>query len=279
MGFLNILKKKEKSSADLGLDLPPEPPKNIGEDLPMDEPVDEELMVKPPKPKKNVPKSKKKKDKLPELPPLPEEDELDIPPLPIDSKPDIKKDELDLPPPPLIQREEKKGLFSFLKSKKKDETESLPKIEEEMPELPKEDIPPLPPLDVKEEMPPLPMEEKMPDIPVQRPLDFEEHVVPKEVMPEVEEPAPIQEMQMPIPREISPKAVVKQKFITINEFQSIQGSITELKVSLKSIDSFFGKSEENKPIVEKEYSELNNSLYDIHKKIMFIDKNLFKEAA
>lgn len=270
MAFLNFMKKREELPSDIDLDMPPEPPKMMEEEILTEEPIDEELMpLKKTKPKKLKVKAPKE-EKLPELPPLPEvggEEFPALPPLPEEEKkplpelaeklpplPEEKPEELgELPPPPQIGKE-KKGFFSFLKPKKAAEKLPLPKIEEEIPA-----VPPLP--GAGEEFPAIP------------PLPEKEEVLPK------------LEKEIPVPKLIEPlkpepeKPIIKQKFITIDDFRQIQGNISDTKGILKGIDDFFTKLEEVKGIGDKEYLELNNSLQDIQRKIMFVDKTLFKEQS
>ena len=100
-------KKEEELPSDIDLDVPPEPPKMLGEEISTEGPIDEELM---PGAKIMKSKAKSKEEELPELPPLPEMEE-ELPPLPeLEEK---KHEELELPPPPGI-KPKKKGLFPFI---------------------------------------------------------------------------------------------------------------------------------------------------------------------
>ena len=257
MGLLNRLKKKEGLPSDIDLDVPPEPPKmGIGGEISTEEPIDEELMI--PKKKLTKPKPLKAKEKLAELPQLPEEEMFpEFPPLP-EEEPSfgLKENEMGFPPPPEIKKE-KKGLFSFLKPKKVAEDLQFP------------EMPPLP--EGGNEFP------GMPNLPNEGEKEFEMPPVPEEVP---FSPQPVKPLKPIVKQPLPPirKAVRKQKFITINDFQNMQDDINDIRSSLKDIDSFFAGLEENKSIRDKEYTEFHNDLQDINKKIMFVDKSLFKEA-
>ncbi len=275
MGLLNILKKREELPSDIDLDLPPAPPEiGMEEDIPIEEPVDEELMFTNKRPIKAKPsKAKEEFEELPELPPLPEEEEQGIkapirsyleepemPPLPEEelSLEDLEEESLELPPPPEIKKEKRKGLFSFLKTKKVVEKIPLAKKKEfpEMPSLPKfeeEELSEIPPLTETEE------EKEFPEIPT----------LPEEEIPPS---PPITEQILPSREEL----IKKTRFIAINDFEHIQNEINNIKITLKGSEPFFAKLEEDKPARDKKYEEFRNYLDDIHKKIMFVDKNLFK---
>lgn len=265
MVFLNFMKKREELPTDIDLDIPPEPPKMMEEDVPIEEPIDEELMPKAKSKKVKEKALKAKKRELPELPPLPkmEEEELsalpeeeefgklpELPPLPEEKSEELG--ELDLPPPPEIKNE-KRGFFSFLKPKKAAKELGLPRIEEEIPEMPtfpevSEEFPEIPPLSKEKEIPTIPQS--------------------------VEPLKPVAEKPMPEIKEIKPV----KKFVTINDFRQIQSDIGGTKDILKGVDGIFSKLEEVKNIGDKEYVELRNGLQDIQRKIMFVDKVLFKEV-
>ncbi len=290
MAFLNFAKKKEKIPDTTDLDIPPEPPKIVEEEISTKEPMDEELM--PFKPKT------KAKERLPEIPPLPSIEELE--PLP-ESEEELAAEELkelELPPPPV----KKKRRFFFRKPKKVAEKLPLPSIEEELPPLPplpeeEKELPPLP--EIEEEippMPPLPKEEEFPEIP---PVPETEEEIPAmpplpekvPTLPELEReihftplkptPPPERPVREPLrPKEPLPEEgiSIRKKFITIDDFKQIQNNITNTKSTLKDIHFYLSELEEHKKM-DRKYLELNNSLQDIQKKLVFVDKTLFKEVA
>jgi len=298
MAFLDFMKKKDKGLGDIDLDMPPEPPKmGIEGGSSTKGPIDEELM---PPPGAKFMKAKKRKapkieEELPEIPPLPKLEEEKLPPLP-----DVHEEMPELPPLPDIHEEPKKkkismpkikgkGLFGMFKKKK---------VEEEMPPLPHEEMPELPPLpDVHGE--PLPKEaEELPELPP-LPEEKEEELPELPELPEIEE-APKVERKLPIPPTIGPfKAepeekhevvepvkevvketpVVKRKFVTIDEFRNVQSNINDARGVLKGIDAFLSEISEDKSAIDREFSEWNNCLKDIQKKILFVDKTLFEEQS
>ncbi|MBU0629165.1 MAG: hypothetical protein KKC75_08310 [Nanoarchaeota archaeon] len=286
MAFFGSKKKRGGLPDNFDLDMPPEPPKiGIEDDFSSTDSPDEELMpyLKSSK-KQSMPELPELPDmdehELPELPPLPDLEEYhgspsipssrydslnsqELPPLPdMDEHQDFPKlDNFELPPLPSTQKKEKKGLFAFLKSKK------APK---KMPESRLETLPPLPDMEEHElpELPPLPHEDEE----IEPEHEFEEKPTP----PIRVEPQPI--------RQIKPqkeKKVVEQpitRFININEFKKIQDGINSSKSSLKGIDAFFSELDSSKSHQDKKYEGIYNTFQDIHKKIQFIDKTLFKEV-
>jgi len=300
MAFLHFKKKGGPVPSDIDLDMPPEPPKMM-EDEPMpEEPINEELMSIPPPKKAKAKKSKK--EEIPELPPLPEEGDLgqlpELPSLPEEKGKELEEEipelpdmEGELPPPPELKTK-KQGFFSFLKTKKTAKDLELPKIDEVAPEIPPlaedkgEELPEMPPLpeiegkeDIKEfpEIPELPKDTggEIPELP---PLPEEAPTIPPiETIkaPELERPEPIPKIPE-VPKEEAIEKPTK-KFITIDEFREVQGSISNIKSTLKGIDDVFSKIEEAKINGDKEYVGLYNNLKDAQNKIMFVDRTLFKE--
>jgi hypothetical protein len=216
------------------------------------------------------------------LPPIPKIKEPELPPLPKE-----------------VEKPKKKGLFSLFKGKKevkKDELKGfqlpdiegarefpelppLPKEESKfsgMPELPKEDneLSQLPEMEEPSELPPLQKDDglQLPEIgepKEQSPLPVAK-VAPKPVEPQIYTGAPVEEKNNRVP-------VIGKKFITIEDFRQIQDGISNTKNNLKDSDSSFDKLEENKNGRDKSYVDWSHSLHEMQKKIMFIDKILFKE--
>jgi hypothetical protein len=304
MGFLDFMKKKGELPADIDLDMPPEPPKMMMDEISAERPIDEELI--PRKGKLKVKAKVKKEPELPEIPPLPEMEE-DMPPLPkmeedLGELPEEKNKGFDLPPPPM---EKKKGLFSFLKPKKTAKKLSLPELGMDIPEMPplpemKGEFPEMPSMPEEHDdfsrLPPLPkqhiseedryapkFEREMPiKAPVELPEIHAEPLKPKvePIRPPVEEPIikePIQPIvEEHVHREEVPQ-VKRKKFITIDNFRQVQDSINSTKNTLKGVDGFFTKLGEVKHEGDTEYAGLRSSLRDIQSKIVFVDKVLFRE--
>jgi hypothetical protein len=274
MSFLNIARKGGKLPSDIELDVPPAPPKMMQRaDDSTTEAINEELMV---------PKPNKLTSNLSKLPPIPKIKEPELPPLPKE-----------------VEKPKKKGLFSLFKGKKevkKDELKGfqlpdiegarefpelppLPKEESKfsgMPELPKEDneLSQLPEMEEPSELPPLQKDDglQLPEIgepKEQSPLPVAK-VAPKPVEPQIYTGAPVEEKNNRVP-------VIGKKFITIEDFRQIQDGISNTKNNLKDSDSSFDKLEENKNGRDKSYVDWSHSLHEMQKKIMFIDKILFKE--
>lgn len=281
MAFLNFKKKRGELPADMDLDLPPEPPKFMDEEISAERPLDEELMPVP-EPKKGLrgKAAKGRKEELPELPPLPDIEE-ELPPLPdegedIEEMPSLEEpteepgeEGLELPPPP-GRWEEKRGLFSFFKTKKADKDLPLPRIDEEIPEMP-----PMPESMEMEGPPEMPIKEKeeisMPWL-EEEPISVPARIIsPKKTEKPAAEPLKQAERT-------EERIIPKTKFITIEEFKHIEGDANSARDSLKDIDALSSKFEEVKEIGDKEYAMLRENLQDIQRKIMFIDKELFKEV-
>ena len=250
MGLLSFKKRKDELPTDFDLDMPPEPPKGFKGDISLDEPIDEEMMI----PGKEQYRRPIMDEELPEIPPLPEmEDEM----LPKSET----MDELGPVLEPALPEKKKKGFFSFLGSK--GPAKKLPEIEREGVSLP-----PLP-----EDM----GAEEFPDIP-----SLSEENEDMANMPEIEEGyAPKAIVQQPIKeakKRVKDEGAKKIKFITINDFRYIQDGINNGRASLKGVDVFFTELEDIKSDTDKRYIDLHNNLKDIQKKVVFVDKTLFKEG-
>ena len=289
MGFLSLIKKRDESlDVDLAnLDLPPEPPKIGAEWDKGNEAIDEELM--PPIIKKNEAKYKKPKKEEIELPPLPKLEELDqgigpeFPTLPpeeeLSQEEDIepqslpefgelpKEEELDIPPPPMPMRQEKKPFFGFLKPKKGKAITipvgELPPLDEiqEFGKDEEQELPAFP--EIEEEFKPLPeLEEETPFAPRIEPL--------QQIQPMTRKPS--------IKEEIRAEKIEGQlsKFIRVDDFRNILNYIYEIRSYLKDDNLIFTKLEEIEAAKNKRYEELHNNLVDIQRKMLFVDKTLFK---
>ena len=267
MGLLNLMGKKRELPMDIDLDMPPAPPKiGMEEETYREEPIDEELMPlnkKALKPRKI--KAPKIEEELPEIPPLPEMEEPELPHLPEEEEQLPQLEDIELPPFPEDVPEskaKKKGLFSFLKPRK---------AVKEMP-LPKEEfagLPPLPELGEEKEFPELPTLEE--DMGAASIGPFKEEM--GEVPPRIETEVHINRPREPLRQVVEN---VKPKFVTITNFRDIQKEINNAKSSLKGIDLFFARLEEVKNVRDKAYKEWYDSLNDIHRKVMFVDKTLFE---
>ena len=286
MAFLGFKQKRGGLQDNFDLDMPPEPPKiGIEDDFSSTDSPDEELMpyLKTSK-KQNKPKMPESyNDELPELPALPDLDDENpaippsrygsithsqLPAWPEEHESDNISNfgDLKLPQLPDIKKE-KKGLFSFLKLKKAPKKAQLQGKEEFS------NLPPLPDFGSEHELPELPSFSNR-DEEYRSEQEFEE--APISALPaRFEQPTP----KPPKPQK--EKKITEQpltKFITLNEFKSIQNGINDSKSSLKGIDSFFSDIDSAKANQDKKYEGLYNSLQDIHRKILFIDKTLFKEV-
>jgi len=204
MGLLKFKKRKESFPSFADLDIPPEPPKMLRQTF-------EEQPTIPELPKDDF--------ELPELPPL-DDNMLS-----------------DLPPPPQIKKE-KKGFFSFLKTKKA-------------------------PADL--ELPELPALEKIPSIKMEEPE-------------EAPEPAEVEEQETQTPAPAQQANVTLKRFIKLEDFRNIQDEIANAKAILRGSDELFTKLEELGALEDKSFSDLSGNLRDVHNKIMFADKSLFKEV-
>jgi hypothetical protein len=190
--------------------------------------------------------------------------------------------ELDAPPePPKSWMEEPSS------SEPIDQEMMLPN--RNLPQQPKlEDIPPLPEEPVMPQMEddfntPLPevkpkkgwfKKKELPEIP---PLPSEEPAqefptIPKE---EVEEPVAETKEQPEVPQ----KQPVREKYVSMEQFRTIQENISDAKHVIRSIDEFLVKFSEDKEAESREHSLLRDSLANIHEKIIFIDKTLFEESS
>jgi|TARA_B100001971_G_C18208994_1_gene549425 hypothetical protein len=213
---------------------------------------------------------KSKKDKLE----MPFEGDLDMPPPP----PIGIKDEL----PPMPKFNEKP--FSMPEEKIK----TLPDLEQIEPEthmgaLPKP--PEIPELGGKvkphtiEELP------ELPEIPVERPQEPMIHKFkPPKSMPlmhKIRQVSPLEKMEKAAVR--AGKEVLKHEpaplkpiFLRVETFKDIRKDISVIRNGLKNNDEVLTKLGNTKNAKDNEFNKWQKTMEDVQKKMMFIDKNLFK---
>ena len=102
-------------------------------------------------------------------------------------------------------------------------------------------------------------------------------------MPQAAPKIPIQE---PITQQIAPQQESyeyedrherpRNIFIRVEDFRNALGSIAVIRRDLKNSDENLSKMEHMKASKEKHYDKLKSSLADIERKLIFIDKSLFK---
>ena len=201
------------------------------------------------------------------------------------------------------------GFLKFLKKEKKEKMldESLdvppppPSIKEELPEIPKfEEEKPLPkefpPFEFKEEKP-IPAEEKLPEMPKEPkleipgfpPLEEEYKFVPKPPMKEpVMEPLPKKELIKPELREAedifreekrpSNRELVSKgpTYVRLDKFKGTLKSLNKIRSDLKKSDKFLHDLIKSKEEKDKDFEKWHTIMEDIQKKLIFIEKTLFK---
>ena len=161
-------------------------------------------------------------------------------------KPRLTGSELDVPPiPPPTEEGEDLGLTSI-----------------------GEDIPP-PPLD-EDMLPPFPG-------PVEEERKPFEDFIPKEESVLVTEEAPITGEAVKPPVVFSDeKIVIKPIFVRAEKFKGVLGEIGGIKTDLKKSENAVASINSLEGSKEKELVKWQNVLNDVEKKLMLIDKTLFK---
>ena len=185
-------------------------------------------------------------------------------------------DELDLPPapPPL-------GDF--------DKDITLP----ELPDIGEEIIPQELKFDFPEEERYVPSKERMPEFPKFFPIEEKPPApMPPISAPSMLEPMPHEEEHSPVSTDTYPKISVKhiahekrisrerligeKIYIRIDRFKAALGNISVLRNDLKKSEEALMKLETVKNSKDKSFDKFKASLDDLQKKLIFIDKTLFK---
>lgn len=207
-------------------------------------------------------------------------------------------DELDLPPapPPLEGFEDNlpdfPNLPDFDEQKISIKPEDMPKFEfpeeeENMPDLDKEEpVPDLAPVQDMEEKP-IPSI-AAPEIPQREPIMLQ---LPEDILPK---PIPVKaepEEQPPMEIETHPKAerklfvhekrlhrmsVAKTVYVRVDNFKATLGSVNIIRNDLRKSEEALMKLETIKISKDRSFDKVKSSLEDLQKKLIFIDKTLFK---
>jgi len=293
MGMFDFL-KKDKSSTDAGMDLPP---------VPKIEGIDGTGLPEPGK-TPDLPDSS--------LPPLPTDVPGAVPPAPTEEK--LEAPKMDLPPPPALGAEPDKPPMELPElppeepaipetpaaepkppavpeTPEKPELPAMPAAPVEdkppIPEAPKPEFPPMPAAPgelVPDKIPPL---EGLPEAPAFEPEEFkpaplvEEPVLPEQPM---YEPA-----DMPKAADFSPAEFVPAEkhepvrrdirgpmFIRTDRFKAIIEDIEHVKSRFTDEDDIFSRIGDVKSSQDKIYENYRQTLEDIQRKLLFIDRSLFE---
>ena len=160
----------------------------------------------------------------------------------------------------------------------------FPELEEKMPELEQDDsMPELPSFPEIEEGPmqpiaPIRVPEQMPSMPEQMPEAEEKEIAQEETKIEPSETYPrtgrrLFEHEKRLFRE-RPKA--KTIYIKVENFKAMLGSINMVRGDLRSSEEALMKLENIKSSKDKSFDKIKSSLDDLQKKLIFVDKTLFK---
>jgi len=215
-------------------------------------------------------------------------------------------DELDLPPaPPHLEGfEEKIDLPEFpdFEEKEISETEEMPKFdfpekEEEIPELSEESIPDFPTFpDVKEEqlpsIPPISAPSEIPEPMPELETPFPSTLTPPPVQEQKEESSVeegIPKAEFPEPHLKMGRGLFRHEkkvffegpsgksiYVKVDNFKAMLGSINMVRSDLKKSEGALTKLESIKNSKDKSFDKVKSSLEDLQKKLIFIDKTLFK---
>jgi len=201
----------------------------------------------------------------------------------------------------------KGGIVGFLKFLKKSKQDKL-----EMPMDEDLDMPPPPPIGMKENLPPMPKfdekpfsipEEKITTLPDLEPIEPEisdeelpkppemprfekksELVTPPKIippMPKIKPISPIEKMERVAMRE--GRGVLRHEevpskpiFLGVEKFKEIRRGINVARNDLKNAGEVLMKLMDMKDVKDKEFNKWKGTMEDIQKKMVFVDKNLFK---
>ena len=171
--------------------------------------------------------------------------------------------------------------------------------EEKLPELPKEGLPPFE--FAEEKLPELPKEEKPLDIPAFHPLEETPKFVPKPPIGESPREAPLPRRELPkikpseherlFYEKMEKNAVREERkllregiisgegplYIRLDKFKGTLRSISVIRGDLKKSDEMLLNLVKSKEEKDKEFEKWRNLVVDIQKKLIFIDKTLFKD--
>ena len=207
-------------------------------------------------------------------------------------------DELDLPPaPPLLGNQTESAGYGF--EENMPELPEFPELEkisapDGMPEMPKFEFPEEEM--GKEEMPEFPafpeIEESPSAYPAPARAPMTEPSIPQ---PMTSRPMPVSEApeeEQPMPSNIYPKMGrrlfaqekrllrerpnVRTIYVRIDDFKSTLGSISMARGDLKKSEEALAKLENIKSAKDKSLDRAKNLLDDLQKKLIFVDKTLFK---
>ena len=290
MGMFDFL-KKSKEAPDRGLELPPVPRiEGMGVES-TSETVSEETSVGetalPPLPTEvpgQVPQKPEESEietprvELPEPPTLPEvpleePKKVEVPPEPLNAPLP------EMPEPPSVEME------------KPVEEEKMEPVEEPMVNVVEPDIeemesplekPEFPaPLEMHEDMLPdkIPPLEGLPEAPEFKPADVDETIGEKELPEPVIEP---EEMPSYSPYEKPSESVVREirgsLFIRTDKFKRAIEHIEEIKTKFQEEDDTFFRITEVKSVQDQRFESFRESLEDVQRKLLFIDRSLFEAA-
>ncbi len=160
----------------------------------------------------------------------------------------------------------------------------------EMPELPKmPDIPKAPTTALKEPMEPLPIMEKtgLPEIPKDFPAPSAGSYVPDKIPPleglgeiptfkeESELEIPMQQAYQPQTKPIISKPHKGPMFVKVTAFKNLISTMDSVLVRFKDEDDIFFRLTDIKNTQDKKFESYRQTLEDMQRKLLFVDKILF----
>ncbi|MDO8740287.1 MAG: hypothetical protein Q7J54_01790 [Candidatus Woesearchaeota archaeon] len=160
------------------------------------------------------------------------------------------------------------------------------KKKEQFPSFSDLDIPP-PPLPSEAEIPPMQIaEEAHPpsELPEIKPSEFENLPVfeefpelpPIESVPEEKEPELTRFQKEDMRAELEAKDITEPIFVKSSQFKNVLFEINSIREKLKESETILSDLEDIKDDRESQFKKWNSQLEDIQKKLMLMDKTLFK---
>ena len=198
--------------------------------------------------------------------------------------------ELDLPPepPPLDGFEDKQdfefpeikdsGDFDMIKFDSAGDKADASGYEHKMPE--NEDMPDFPKFPEMEEAPEASPEPEMSYIPSQRPSAPAMAIrqmppAPQEEMPD-SEPQHMQRRRLFHHEKKLERPAIREVYVRVDRFKAALDSINMIRSSVRKSDEALMKLENIKNAKDRSFDRVKSSLEDLQKKLIFIDKTLFK---
>ncbi|MBI2658595.1 hypothetical protein HYX05_00645 [Candidatus Woesearchaeota archaeon] len=211
-------------------------------------------------------------------------DELDLPPAPpslegfednmpeLPDFPDFGEEKISAP-------KEDMADFNF-----PEEEQNAPESKEntmDFPSFPETEEEPMPPIEpikapftIPQEIPPMPEQEpERESVYEERPAEEEHETEPQETYPKAAGRLFSHEKRV-----LRERPSAKTIYVSVDNFKATLGSISMIRGNLKKSEEALMKMESIKNAKDKSFDRMKSSLEDLQRKLIFVDKTLFKEG-